>query len=1146
MKNNSIKEYYIKIEKMMENAVTLLTAINESLTTSASEVSVSIITNENSVSTVKIPSFIYLENKLEEISTNFNSLFNIPKTGEAWFDKSGDMIKLSLIKSNNAPISPVVSNLDNLSFNIKDNNIFKDLVTPRTFIRLNISNITDNISQMYVKKFVLYDSVDANYLSNYSTYTDIKNALFNKAVGTDYEEYDSVLEMPIREDKYNSQFVIEDIPIDYEENPYLVNGVITYKIRLNTITYYDKNDSSIEYQLKNGDLISLIDEYAIYKVKNISTIYNSDNNNDQNDHIVEIEEYIGHTVLQSYYENQNMIFTIYNDNYSSYHYIDVPLEENRNIILFLGTIYNNVKSTLSEAIHIDLSTIYMKDDNGNYVLDDNGSKITYIDYYKKYCKNIGDMMLGFTELSYPQTSNFSSEELRRLTDSEEMKNIVNNTLYIDDDLVLNVSRINEHLIDDEMSKNIISLHEQKNEINSQLRTIQDNVDQIYSQLTSTDFTQESLVSQESLRSNLKEYYDQRLDLEKQLLLIIDNINQEKENVIGLAESKYRIRGVTNSSDKYDSSIESPIVSYLHSTFGDNVELIGLDVEYKYKSINKNTTSILSKSNVLFTDWNKMKTIERERFLKFDSSTNSYSIVFSNYNATSNIIKWNQIDIPINQGEDVVIRIRYKLNIGQPFINLYTPWSNEITMSFPAEYTETTEISSIVENNDDDVVNSRFLRTLINDGYQEHINNKIIDNAQTYYHMPENIYSGFNTAENKFISLKDKLVEMNNDMTIYKAAIDNEINAKYEVLLEWDNNSLQLSNMTNNNIVINELANGTTDAFVKKKMNLIIRNVGSTPIKLYSILPGNIDTPLIYSDNQYLNEYVKDYERVPILIEGSSIPSESITPQYLGQWLYFRETNPFTHESLYYNDSIQRQNDISAVLQKSRATFVGQLSKYLNVDNKQALLPFRKRYDIDLQSSTNTWGFLTIDSERNTSSYQIGYDESDNVYDYNNIDKYFLYNNVDNSNNSYILKYEHFLNTTLNNENDNRYLSNNVSLSDFIQGLSKSNVNDYNGAFFIPELISRTQLLCDTVETNQYKVLDIGKTLSIPLLYEYFLTGSNKTSNVQISKTLAFDLRPSLMKETDHYIITVTAKYDYSQITATIQNNVSLQESIADD
>ena len=39
-------------------------------------------------------------------------------------------------------------------------------------------------------------------------------------------------------------------------------------------------------------------------------------------------------------------------------------------------------------------------------------------------------------------------------------------------------------------------------------------------------------------------------------------------------------------------------------------------------------------------------------------------------------------------------------------------------------------------------------------------------------MPENVYSGFNTPENKMISLKDKLTEMNKDLMEYKEAIDN--------------------------------------------------------------------------------------------------------------------------------------------------------------------------------------------------------------------------------------------------------------------------------------------------------------------------------------------------------------------------------------
>ena len=379
--------------------------------------------------------------------------------------------------------------------------------------------------------------------------------------------------------------------------------------------------------------------------------------------------------------------------------------------------------------------------------------------------------------------------------------------------------------------------------------------------------------------------------------IVDNINQAKSSVLGLSESKYRVRGVTDVSDRYDSSIESEIVSFLHTQFGYECDIIGMDVEYKYKTATKDSTSIISNSNVLFTDWNKLDNIDRERYLKFDVETNKFVIEYSNYNSTSNVIKWNQIDIPINQGEDVVIRIRYKYNIGQPFINLYTPWSDETTIIFPNEFTETTDISTILDINDTDLISAQFMRTLINNGYEEHISGKLIDNSQIFHHMPENIYSGFNTSENNLISLKDKLIDMNNEITLYKSAIDSEINASYEIFLEWDNSSVKLSNSTINNIIINELVNGVSDTFIKKSMNLIIKNVGAVPIKLYSLFPGNVDIPLLECENMYFNGYLNNYERVPLLIEGSNIPSESIIPQYMGQWIYFRQDNAFNNKSI---------------------------------------------------------------------------------------------------------------------------------------------------------------------------------------------------------------------------------------------------------
>lgn len=1136
--NSSVKEYYIKLETMMINAVNMLTALNKALSTTASEISVNVINTDktdNAQTKIRIPSFLYIENKVEQIDNVINNLFKIPKSGEAWFEKSQNMYKLALVKSNNAPIIPTVSNIDKIGFNVKDNNIFKDLVNPKTYIRLNLSNISDNINQIYMKKIVLFNSSDSEYLSAYSTYSDIKAALFNKQVGVDYEEYESILDLPIKEDKFKSFFKI----LEYNLQNNLESSTIRYSLRLNTLTYYDNTDSSIEYTLKKGDLICLSNEYVIYRILDVQTIYNNDNGDDTNEYYIIVEETIGHVSLMTYEENSEMYLQVYNDSYDKYHYVDIPLEENENVILFISTIYNNVKSSYSDAIHLNLNNVYMKDENENYILDSTGNKISYIEYYKEYCKNIGDLMMGITKISYPQISNYSNAQLRKLTDSEELKNVVTQSLYYNDELVLNVSRINSHLINDELSQNILSLHAQKNELNSQLRALQDNIDQTYTQLTETDFSQESNVTQESLRAKLTEYYNERLALKKQVLNVIDDINQSKSNVLGLGLSKYRVRGVTDANDRYDSAIESPIMTYLHNEFGYDCNLIGLEIDYKYKSATKDSTAVTNdNANVLFTDWNRAKNIDRDRFLKFDAATNKYEIAFSTYNTTSNIIKWNQIDIPINQGEDVVVRIRYKYNVGQPFINLYTPWSEEVTVQFPVEYIETTEISSVLEINDNDVINAKFIQTLINDGYEEHISNKIIDNSQVYYHMPENIYSGFNTAENKLISLKDKLISMNNDISLYKAAVESEINSNYEIYIEWDNNSILLSNLTTNNIVINELINGSIDTFIKKNMNLIIKNTGANPIKLYSIFPGNVDIPLIETNTMYFNNYISDYERVPLLLAGSSIPSESIIPQVMGQWIYFRQNNPFTNKTLYYDDAVQRKYDHSYIINGNKPTFTGQLDKYIGKDNLQALLPYRNR---NKSNDASYWGFLSIDN--NNSSYFTNASDEIN-YSYEDVDKFYMYSNIDDSNNSYILKYEHLLNTmNLTEDNTKSYLSNNVSISDFVKQFPKSSVNYYSGAFLVPELLAINQIICDSKETNQYKLLDVGKSLSIPILFEYFLTPENNYTNASISKTIAFDIKPSLMKDPEHYILTVTAKYDYSQTLASKQSYSTLVDGL---
>lgn len=919
---NSLKDYYVKLQGLYDNAVNILTAINQSLVSNASEITIDLADTDDTTTTVRIPSFLYMENKIEQLENNFNNLFELPKSGDAWFTKSQDMIKLKMVRSNTAPLSPVMQ-LNNVYASITDNNFMNDLVSPKTFLKLNVNNLPDNIESMFMKKVVIYSKAlfDELNSANIQSYSDLVAALYNYKANADYKEYDSVLDLPIKKDTYNSSFKIVDIPeIDGSPNPWVDESYgnhkhLSYKLRLDTLEYSDEENSAIVFTLKAGDYVCLGNEMVVYKVKNVDLSSNT----------VIIEETIGHISLQTYQENTEMILSLYNENYGRWNYVEVPLEENQYICIFLGTIYNNVRSLLSAPYFVDLSTIVMKDSSGNTMKDEYGNDITYLDYYNEYCVNIGDLIKGLTESAYPQISNYTPVQLNALQSSEQIQEIVSST--ISGENVLQVVPINKHLTNDSTSEEIINLHAQKNDLNAKLDTLKDNINDTYNTMLNTDFSQTTSVSWQSMQSKINNYYTERTTIQKQLNAVIDNINSKSTDLKGIGDDiKYRIRGIAD---------VSALENLLHTIANDKCDIVGMDVEYKYKSTSKDTTSLTVINSSTFTDWNKLNTIDRQRHLVFDKNINSYKLEYIDYSKTDNIIKWNQIDIPIQSGEDVIIKVRYKLNIGQPFVNIYTPWSNELTVIFPDEYNDDIELKSIITTNDNDTVSASFTNTLINEGYQEHIQNKIAASDNIFFHQPDNIYSGFTTSENNLISLKDKLYSMSQDIELYKSLIDSETNSKFSVYLSFDEQNIELSQNSINKINIYN-TDHITGNFIKKEINLIIKNTGSTRINLYSIFPGNTSIPLILSDIEFYNEYITDYERVPMLINNK------LQPQYLGQWIYFRQTNPYTKQDIYYNDINQRIADTNAAVSGSDLNYDSLPKEYMNKNNAQVLLGFRNR------------------------------------------------------------------------------------------------------------------------------------------------------------------------------------------------------------
>ncbi len=913
--NSSLREYYIKLDRLYTNAVNMLTAINQSLSTNASEITVNVVDSDDAVQSIRIPSFLYLENKVEQLEMNMDNLFNIPESGEAWFTKSSDIYKLNLVKSNNAPAQPNAS-IPTPFTQLTDNNILRDMVSPKMFIRVNLDNVSENIETMMMKKLIIYNPDIYNSLISLgaTTHSEYMDAIYNLIRGVDYELYESEIKKPIKKNTYSSRFEIASLDKDIE-NPWtdINTDKLMYKVHLNTLTYTDQEDTSIAFSLKAGDKLCIGNSVCVYIVKNV----------DANDNSVILEEYIGHVALQPFEENSAMVLTLYEPTYAKYNYVDVPLEENPYVIFFLASVHNGVRSEYSDGVALDLNTIYMKDESGNYILDEDGNKYTYMSYYNKYCKNIGDLILALTETAYPQISNYTPDILQQLQDSDDIYNII--SAIIGNNANIEVVSINKHLNDDVTNEDIISLHSQKNDMLAKLKTIQTDIDDTYTTLISTDFSQDVTITQSALQNKIKELYSDRTEAQMQINAIIDNINiKASELNIASGDIKYRIRGVLDFSE---------LDNWLHNYAGENCDIIGLEVEYKYKSTTKNTTNVTTINGSTFTDWVKQNNIDRQRELVFNN--NGYSIQYTKYGLTDNIIKWNQIDVPIKNGEDVVLRIRLKYNIGQPFINIYSPWSKEVTVTFPASFSEDIQVNDILVKNQQDTINSTFSKTLINDGYTEHINNKVVSNEQVFYHSPDNIYSGFNTPENNLISLKDKLLSIVTDVEKYKSLVDQQTNAQFDVYLTYDNMQILLNPNTVNKVNIYNVDH-ITDMYIKKEMNIIIKNTGENTVNLYSIFPGNIDTFLLKSNYQFYNEYITNYERVPIIVNNE------VSGQKLGQWIYFRQNNVFTRKDAYLDDLSQNLADLTAEINNEDLTYGLNPENYLNKDNLQVLLGYRRR------------------------------------------------------------------------------------------------------------------------------------------------------------------------------------------------------------
>lgn len=867
---NSISECLAQVVNLTKKNLAILKAVNEAFYTKRNHLAVNI--NDE---TFVIPSFISLESRIESLENNLQHIVDAPLTGEAFTYFDGTTQRLELAGYSTAPNHVDLHGVS--SFNVEDNNLFKDFMTPNPFIKIDLQSIPNNIKHVVVKKIAIHelatdlrDALLAITDDNGNIdFAEAQRILYGYEKDVDYTEYDTVRRLPIRKGVAQGTYEIIDIIDNYQDD----NFDEFYELELNGDLVYYINNGTIQKDIKIGDTLVTNNNKVMMEIIGLNAIKRTITVKILHGAYADLQDRTsGNPDLYrlKYYKNSSDI--------DATKYVNVALEEDQYIIIFVAPVNDttNTQSPWGKGLFINTDDL---------VIDVDGDEISFRKYYDDYVNNVGDALAGITSMmdDDQQVSRLSSSQFDLI---KELKPVITKDL-------VKVTQINKHLNDTKSVKTIRNLYDQKMQYKMKLDTVQRSIDQINKELSELSFD-DSTNSRTVYETQLSEYNLKKSELVDSITKVMQEISMNANNSeTPIENAKYRIRGFIPTS-LHD--INSAVPSY--------VEVIKLDVEYRYKNKSSFTGNAETYGeDYIFSDWNKMTSIYRKRVVDEDNSkpgSGIYKYMWEKTNSNTNNPSFDQIDIPISQGEIVDIRVRFIYNMGYPFAEVRSDWSVIYTQEFPEEYMKNVEVLDIIAENNDEIKTRHFENILKEKGLLEHVADELQDQTITYMHKAESITSGFLTEERRVIPLNVKLHDFSTDIENIKSEVFGAASTNLIAMIGDGTNSSQLkpgifnqfhttsykNAIENGNIfMINDDEDNPLQAAITQ-LTLTLYNYGSYDMKLYSLFPGAFGSPLAYDDTCIfpVSEYAKENEDVFMMLDSGD---PLYTKQMYNQFIYFR-------------------------------------------------------------------------------------------------------------------------------------------------------------------------------------------------------------------------------------------------------------------
>lgn len=818
----TISECLLQITDLTRQNLNILKTINESFHTRAHHLSTTLEGN-----TYTIPSYIALENKVNHLQDAFNNLVHAAEAGTAWYNIDGNSRAIEVRGYGSAPGRMNLK--DPKQFVMAPNDLFKDMLSPQPLVQFDLRKCPADISQVAVKKVILNAPelvAEIQGLDEKLEWRLVRDIL-SKAKGK-YTTYEKTYDLPAFEAGWKGEYIIKEVKED------VIDGNLENRIKVvltgEEAPVKTNQDGTDKKPLAKGDYLTTWNGSAKLRVEEIAGT--------ELTLLVVSGEYVNLIPNEDErYVSDYSVLKLYIPPTTN-RVLSVPLEEDRYVFIAVAP-YD--------------SHIHMRADWGTGVLIDTENLTgpegkSFREYYNDNVRNIGDALQELTVLSSPALTKYSPAHIDAIQSKVEMT-----------PQTLQVVQINKHLNDSEAVKNIRTLYSQKKQYQHSLNEIYRQIDSLTDELNTTSFDDVSGV-RASLTTQIADLKSQQNKIIVSINKVTDTIAKSANNAeIPIEAAKFRIRGYVNI-DSFLEGITKNNPGLAIDELRTNIR--GIRCRYRYKNADIPQANVSVVDGFLFTDWNLYEPPTRAR--QFTYKNGVYEIIEDDlvdsggkkvFDKARNENKFNQVDIPITQGESVELQVQVLWYYGFPYASLSTEWSDSLTIEFPEELIKDVQVTTIIEENNSDIEANRFERILTENGVTKHVDDSIQDQDVTYFHKPENISSGFYTEERRVIPLKDKLLDINNKLVTLMDSVQGTFSESLLVTFTCDNVETELMPDIENIVhlpaynSISETGRVTpTGTTYKPKQNgpvfttgqIKVYNRTNHTIRLFPIIPGPRD------------------------------------------------------------------------------------------------------------------------------------------------------------------------------------------------------------------------------------------------------------------------------------------------------------------